>query len=147
MTLVHIRMLAGLGMLVFAAVVIGLTLGVQHVLLQYVLPARSQEAFAKLANVPRRHLESVKSWERRTVAAYKARDEAQERFIEAAEWRATGPRSGEYILSVRHPASVALLRAKYPDGPPFEKLAELAGLESEHDRFGVGDYWSAKRAS
>lgn len=119
-----IRPLVGLGTV--AAVVL--------LLQEYVLPDSSQDAFAKRTNVPRRHLESRSAWTRRTVEAYRKRSAAYEQFLQAAKERgqyheyASG-RGYSYTLPIRDPAAVALLHARYPDGPSLDQLRALAGLE------------------
>jgi len=114
-------------------VVAAVCLAVMWVLAEYVLPSPSDEAFSRLANVPRRHLESLASWRKRCSAAYEVRDRASEAFIAAAEYQDTGPRSGLYSLSAAHPASIAYLAARYPDGPPLDRLLNI-GTEVLRER-------------
>lgn len=80
---------------------------------------------AELANVPRRHLERRRAWQARCAVAYEIRDRANEAFIAAAQYRDTGPRSGEWYLAGSHPASIAWLAAQYPDGPPLPMLLKI----------------------
>lgn len=101
---------------------------------EYGPSSSSDMAFSKLANVPRRHLERRREWLDRCSAAYDVRDKANDAFVAAAEYRQTSHRGGVYTLSVRHPASLALLAAQYPDGPPLSKLFEIGGVVPVEER-------------
>jgi hypothetical protein len=98
-----------------------------HLLAQYVLPNAAVARFAALVNVPRRHLESVTAWNARIVAAHERQERAQTEFIEVARWESTSERGGVWLLRRNHPAAIALLHARYPDGPTLEELVQLAG--------------------
>lgn len=100
--------------------------GAMYVWVEYGPSSSSDNSFAKLANVPRRHLEKRSRWQKRCSAAYDVRDQASEAFIAAARWEDTGPRSGVWRLVASHPASLAYLAAQYPDGPPLIKLQAIA---------------------
>jgi hypothetical protein len=108
--------------------------GIFHLLTEYVLPSDRHAGFGALSNVPRRHLESLRSWEKRTVAALNAVHAANDAFIAEAHrlgrWRETSARGGVWELPCQHIASLALVRAKYPDGPPLDELCQLAGIDA-----------------
>lgn len=123
---------------VLSTVVVLVTVGVcaatawvHRLLEQYVLPAPSgQVAHAKHYRVTRRHLESLKSWENRTGAAARALHAASDAFV--AEAQKLGrmervSRAGlKWSLPSTHPLAVALVAARYPDGPPQRELHQIA---------------------
>jgi len=99
---------------------------------QYVIPAsRAQSALARKYRVHRRHLESLRSWQRRTEAAMDALVGASDAFTtEAQRLGRMGhvPYAGvHWSLPGDHPLAVALLAARYPDGPSRDELAQIMG--------------------
>jgi hypothetical protein len=114
-------------LIVAAAMEAALIISVMYLWAEYGPSSSSDVSFAKLANVPRRHLERRGAWQRRCSAAYDARDRASEAFIAAARWEERGPRAGVWLLAASHPASLAYLMAQYPDGPPSDQLRAIAG--------------------
>jgi hypothetical protein len=104
---------------------------VMYLWIEYGPSSSADVSFAKLANVPRRHLERRVAWQKRCSAAYDARVRASEAFVTAARWEERGPRAGVWLLAASHPASLAYLAAQYPDGPPVDKLRAIAhGVEN-----------------
>jgi hypothetical protein len=117
--------------LLLAVGVAVLTVKVQLFLTQYVLPAPGgQVAHAKHYRVFRRHHESLKSWEDRTVAAADAFHAAADAFVAEAEQQGRLERVGwaglKSSLPSSHPLSIALVAARYPDGPPPLELGRIA---------------------
>lgn len=100
-------------------------------LLEYVLPRPS--ALAKIYNVKRRHLEGHGTWERRAALAAENLSRTCDAFLDVAArhgaYTPISARGGTWSLSYRYPEAVAFLAAKYPDGPPYEVLCEVAGIE------------------
>jgi hypothetical protein len=93
-----------------------------HFLTQYVLSAPdAQVTYAKTYRVCRRHLESVESWESRTVAAAKALHDAEEAFVAESERLGRMDRVSNAGIKWSLPSgdsrAVALMVARYPDGP------------------------------
>lgn len=107
------------------------TMAAVYVLIEHVLPSSRHAAFAGIYKVRRRHLESLRSWEARTVIASNRVHKASQRFFAEASVRgsyeATSERGGRYMLPGNDPVALALLVAEYPDGPPFEVLARITG--------------------
>ena len=104
-----------LALLVIGVLVV--TVAVRHILTQHILPSRSHASFAELVNLPRRHLESLNSWEARTLAAHNERDAASKAFIEEATRlgdHETFPNgaAGAYFLPIDNPIAIRLNRAR-----------------------------------
>ncbi len=109
----------------------------QWILSVWVLP-REGNRVAEIYNVPRRHLESYGSWWKRIHVARDAHSAASSAFYSEA-WKAkTVHKNGHGGLVAElpksHPASVAFLAAKYPDGPPIEDLLAIAGSPPQNLR-------------
>ncbi len=103
----------------------------QRFLTQYVLPAPDgQVAHAEHYRVIRRHHESLKSWEDRTVVAANALHAAADAFVAEAERQGRLERVGhagiKWSLPSTHSLAIALVTARYPDGPPPLELQRIA---------------------
>jgi hypothetical protein len=106
----------------------------QHFLTQYVLPADSgQVAYAKTYRVHRRYWESVRSWEARTVAASKALRDALDAFVAESERLGRLQRVSytgvKWSLPSGHPLAIAVMVARYPDGPTLLEWERVGGGE------------------
>jgi hypothetical protein len=102
-----------------------------HVWTQYVARANDGElAHAAHYRIERRHLESRKSFVARTVAAANCLHEASEAFIAEAERVGRLKRVGEagllWTLPAHHPLALALIEARYPNGPKGDDLKAVA---------------------
>jgi hypothetical protein len=90
----------------------------------------AQIAHAEHYRIQRRHLESLQSWEKRTVDAATTLRIAVDAFYTEAERLGRVEKFSKcgllWTLPAAHPLTIALLAARYPDGPPPEKLAKLA---------------------
>jgi hypothetical protein len=97
---------------------------------QYLWPASvEQRALAERYRVPRRHLESLRSWETRTFAAAMLLHAADDAFVAEAQKLGMVDRISErglrWSLPSAHPAAIALTAARYPDGPSPEEIERL----------------------
>ena len=117
--------------LLFVVVVAAGTAWTQWFFIQYVLPAPGgQVAHAKHCRVIRRHHESLRSWEKRTVVAADALHAAADAFVAEAERQGRLERVGraglKWSLPSTHSLAIALVTARYPDGPPPLELQRIA---------------------
>lgn len=132
--------------LVIVAGTCAIAIAVRHALTQYLLPpsraSGAQVAFAELYRVPRRHLESIRTWEARTLAAAKALHAASDAFVAEAETLGRVERFShaglKWTLPSTHPLAIAYVVARYPDGPPPVEIARIAmGEYSQLGRLGA----------
>lgn len=110
------------------------TVALQWFFEQYVLPPPGGSiAHAKHYRVVRHHRESLKSWETRTVAAAKAFRAAEDAFVTEAERLGRLERVSRaglrWSLPSNHSLSLALLSARYPDGPSAKEWERIASGE------------------
>lgn len=101
---------------------------------EHVLPAKPY--WVGLApNLPRRHLESLSAWAERHAAAMDRLHDAQHAMTESpdATWRRVSARGSVVSLPANHPLTLRALFARYPDGPSFEELCEIAGIEPKQE--------------
>jgi hypothetical protein len=94
-------------------------------------PTRRLAIRSARLRVARRHLESLDAWDRRTDAAEQALTEAAVAFEEEARRldrvEQVGHTGLRCSLPGSHPLAVALVAARYPDGPSHAELLQLAG--------------------
>jgi hypothetical protein len=82
-------------------------------------------------DLPRRHLESFRAWERRHAEAMRDYNEAERAFMQSpdASYTQVSTRGFVASLPINHPLSVKRVAALYPEGPPYNLLAQLAGVK------------------
>jgi hypothetical protein len=78
----------------------------------------------------RRHLESFGAWEKRWLEAYAHCNETEHAVLNdpSAVRRQVSQYGFVSSLPANHPLCLRALRAKYPDGPSYEELANISVL-------------------